>query len=395
MKNRFAFPAAFLAVLLCMPLAAQGQIDQTQPVPPLQTAAAALPQGLNSSQTGSPYPAATQGSLTLDVVVTDKSGALVSGLQPADFKLFDNSQPQSIVSLRAVNGMKVKADPPVEVFVVIDAINVSFLARSNQRQWLMDFFKENGKELALPTSLVVLTDNGISEQNRPTHDGNALLRALEASYAGFMQIGRYEGLQGALLREEDSLKALNLFAVQQSKRPGRKLFIWLGSGWSVASNPMSFGGPKRLRNIYAYIASLSTALREARITLYDVIPLSGFGRGDIYMQYVNGVSDPKHADLGDLSLPVLATQTGGQVPYEGNDLAIVIDRCIKDARNFYVLTFNPPKPSHPDEYHVLQVEIARPGLKARTRTGYYADPAAPETHFLPTAALQTVQEIKE
>jgi VWFA-related protein len=309
------------------------------------------------------------------VVVLNKSGEPVSGLQPGEFKLLDNQQPQSIISVQAANGMKAHADPPVEVFLVIDAINVPFLERANQRQWLTDFFNENGKELALPTSLVVLTDNGITEQNQPTRNGGSLLPVLDASYAGFMQIKRYQRLEGALLREEDSLKALNLFALQQGKRPGRKLFIWLGSGWTVASNPMSIGGPKKRQHIYNYIASLSTALREARITLYEVIPGSGFGRGDIYMQYVKGVRDPEHVDLGDLSLPVLATQTGGQVLMGSNDLGGLIDRCIADAKADYVLTFTPPPAAHPTEYHAIHVQLDKPGLKARTRSGYYTPPA--------------------
>jgi VWFA-related protein len=354
MIDGFALVAAFLAVLMGTPQIALGQSARIQPAP---------------------ASAGTSATIALDVVVAGKSGAPVSGLQAGEFKLLDNMQPLSLDSVRAAYGLKAQADPPVEVFLVMDAINMPFLVRANQRQWLRNFFNENHGKLALPTSLLVLTDNSISEQNKPTRDGGALLRILEASYSGFMQIKRYEGLDGALLREEDSLKALNLFAVQQSKRPGRKLFIWLGSGWTVASNPMSIGGPKRRQNIYNYIASLSTALREARITLYEVIPLSGYGRGDIYMTYVKGVSDPQHVDLGDISLPVLATQTGGQVLMGSSDLAGLIDRCIADAEAYYVLTFKPPPAAHPSEYHAIQVQLARPGLKARTRSGYYTPPA--------------------
>jgi VWFA-related protein len=376
MKNKFALSAVFLAVLPWLPLAAQGQIDQTQAPPALQTSAAALPQGSNESRIGSPYPAPGNGNrtMTLDVVVTDKSEAPVSGLQLSDFKLFDNKQPQDLVSVRAANAMNPNADPPVEVFLVYDAINMPFVARANQRQLLVDYFNQNGKVLDLPTSLLVLTDNGISEQNRPTRDGAALLRVLDGSYSGFMQIKRYEGLQGALLREEDSLKALNLFAVQQSKRPGRKLFIWLGEGWDVASKPNSIGGPKRRQSIYDYIVTLSTALREARITLYQVLPVSNIGRGDIYMQYVKGVRDINHADLGDLELPVLATQTGGQVLMGIRDLATLIKRCEADAKTYYVLTYNPPPAAHSDEYHDIVIKVDKPGLKARTRTGYYSQP---------------------
>ena len=374
MKNKFAFTAAFLAVLPWLPLAAQGQIDQAQTPPVLQAKAAQLSHNLDGKPTGSPYPAAPQGSLTLDVVVTDKAGAPVGGLQPSDFKLFDNEQPQDLVSVKSASAMNPNADPPVEVYVVIDAINMPFLARANQRQLLADYFNKNDKVLELPTSLLVLTDKGISEQNRPTRDGAALLRVLDASYSGLMQVKGYEGLDGAMLREEDSLKALNLFAMQQSKRPGRKLFIWLGSGWTIYSNPISIGGPTKRQNIYAYIALLSTALREARMTLYDVIPVSSFGGEENYMQYVKGVRDTKHVDMGDLYLPVLVIQTGGQNLTGSNDLSSQIERCVTDAKTYYVLTYNPPPAAHADEYHSIEVKVDRPGLKARTRTGYYSQP---------------------
>ena len=369
---------------------ALGKFNPAHPNPALQTKATGLLRGLPGDASRATHPATANRNqaITLDVVVTDKSGAPVADLQPGDFTLFDNKQPQPLGSVQAANGMKAQADPPVEVFLVVDDINIPFEARARQRQELVDFFNENGKELALPTSLVVLTDKTVQEQNRPTRDGNALLPVLEASYSGFRQVEGYQGLDGALLREEDSLKALNLFALQQSKRPGRKLFIWLGSGWNVTSNPMSFGGPKKLQNIYAYISSLSTALREARITLYSVVPLSGVARGDTLMQYVKGVSDPKHADLGDLSLPVLATQTGGQFLTGSSDLPALIDRCIADARAYYQLTFIPPPASHPDEYHGIEVVVDKPGLKARTRAGYYSQPSARGVQSSPEASLE-------
>lgn len=355
---------------------AMGKINPAHPDPVLQAKAARLLHNLDGKPTGSPYPASGNGNrtMTLDVVVTDKAGAPVGGLQLSDFQLFDNQQPRNLVSVQAASAMKPNADPPVEAFLVIDAINMPFLARANERQLLVDFFNQNGKVLDLPTSLLVLTDKGISEQNRPTRDGAALLRILDANYTGLMQIKRYEGLDGARLREEDSLKALNLFAVQQSKRPGRKLFIWLGVGWSIYSNPISIGGPKTRQNIYNYIASLSTALREARMTLYDVIPVNTCCSGNNYMQYVKGVRDIKHVDMGDLYLPVLVTQTGGQVLFGSSDLTSLIERCFADAKTYYVLTYNQPPAAYPDEYHGIEVKVDKPGLKARTRTGYYSQP---------------------
>jgi hypothetical protein len=44
-------------------------------------------------------------------------------------------------------------------------------------------------------------------------------------------------------------------------------------------------------------------------------------------------------------------------------------------QSYYSLTFDSNPAKHPDEYHDLQVKVENPGLAARTRTGYYAQPA--------------------
>lgn len=333
--------------------------------------------------------------MTLDVVVSNAAGTPVSGLQPEDFTLLDNGQQQGIVSLRSVNGMKGKTDPPVEVIFLIDAINSPFQTVASDRQWLSAFFKENGGELALPTSLVILTDYGINLQSRPTRDGKDLHRFLDANPSGLWSIKRSQGAQGRLDREYSSLGALDVLAQRLSEKPGRKLLIWLSHGWGVISNPGWIGGEKDREAIYGTIASVSTELRKARITLYCVSPYGGFGRDEGYVKYLKGVYDSSHADLGDLLLPVLATQTGGQVPYGGNDLGPIIDRCIKDAQSFYVLTFNPPPAAHSNEYHRIEVRVDKPGLSVRTRAGYYANPTAPEEPSLSNAPLETAQVSSE
>ena len=38
---------------------------------------------------------------------------------------------------------------------------------------------------------------------------------------------------------------------------------------------------------------------------------------------------------------------------------------------FYSVSFDPPPADGPNEYHKLEVRIDKPGLSARTNTGYY------------------------
>ena len=74
---------------------------------------------------------------------------------------------------------------------------------------------------------------------------------------------------------------------------------------------------KDSRQIFNSIASASTALRQARITLYAVDPLGVADAGGIrttyYEEYLKGVSSPSRAVPADLSLQVLAIQSGGRV----------------------------------------------------------------------------------
>jgi hypothetical protein len=45
-----------------------------------------------------------------------------------------------------------------------------------------------------------------------------------------------------------------------------------------------------------------------------------------------------------------------------------------DTTAYYELSFNAPPPDRRNQYHTLQIKINQPGLTARTRTGYYAEP---------------------
>ena len=70
-------------------------------------------------------PDPSQGTIRLDVVVTDKSGNPVAGLKQQDFTLLDNGQPGKIVSFQAFDGVTARPDPAVEVIVVIDELDMA------------------------------------------------------------------------------------------------------------------------------------------------------------------------------------------------------------------------------------------------------------------------------
>jgi VWFA-related protein len=315
--------------------------------------------------------------ITLDVVVTDKSGMPVPGLQQQDFTLLDNKQPNKILSFDAIQGGAATADPPVEVLVLVDEVNTSFKTVSSARQEMEKFLKQNGGALERPTSLVFLSESGI-QSTSSSRDGNTLIAQLNQNKNGLRFIGKTQGVYGLGDRVQLSLQALEQFADYESTRPGRKLVIWISPGWPLLSGPRVELSSKEEQSLFKTVVALSDALRQARITLYSIDPLgmsdSRGLRALRYENFVNGVKKPNQVHIGNLGLQVLAEQTGGRVFNYNNDVAGEIATCIAEANASYVLTFDGLPGDGPNEYHALSVKIDKPGLTARTRTAYYAQP---------------------
>jgi VWFA-related protein len=78
--------------------------------------------------------------------------------------------------------------------------------------------------------------------------------------------------------------------------------------------------------------------------------------------------------IGNLGLQVLAIQSGGLSLNLSNDIAGALTQCLADSAPYYEISFVAPASSQRDEYHHLEIKIAKPGLTARTRQGYYAQP---------------------
>lgn len=77
-----------------------------------------------------------------------------------------------------------------------------------------------------------------------------------------------------------------------------------------------------------------------------------------------------------LDLEVMAIHSGGLALGAANDIAGLLQECVADAAPYYEISFEPPAAKQADEYHHLEIKVAAPGLGARTRQEYYAQPTA-------------------
>src|ERR1700733_4004822 len=310
--------------------------------------------------------------IDLDVVVTPKSGPAVAGLQLQDFTIFDNKAPQHITSFQARNG----SQDPVRIILVIDAVNTTYQSIAYQRGEIDKFLRANGGRLAQPMALAFFTDKGTQLEQGFSTDGNGLSESFDHYDISLRDIRRSSQYE-ANDRFQLSMTALREVLEQAAKLPGRKMIFWISPGWPILSGPRIDLSSKQQNQLFSSVVGLSTQLREARITLYSVSPLGsneGVGRELYYQAFLKGVTKQSQVNVGDLSLQVLAIQSGGLALAADNDVASLLQKCLADTEAYYELSFVPAQADHRDEYHNLLVQVAKPGLTARTRTGYYAQP---------------------
>jgi VWFA-related protein len=363
---------------------------------------------------------AEEGLIKLDVVVTDKLGKPISGIARKDFKLLDNGQPDKILTFHAYDGTSTGPDPPVKVILLVDALNLPERLAFYERREVERFLRQNNGHLAQPVSLVELSTTGIVMVGQPSADGNALA----ADFAHDKNIERIRrvpsGMRGesieSLLGDPpalSALKAIGDIAAAERQRPGRKLLIWVGPGWGVGSGAYLDSIRPRQDTFYT-IYWFSTLLREARIALYSfsVGETNADGRALTYRAYLNGVQSVQQATFMHLNRKVLAVETGGRVlePSDdpaantndysltgfnaNSDLVQQVNSCVQEAGTYYTLSFDPSHANHPDEYHDLKVRINRPGLTARTTTGYYDEPYYSDQPN-PAARPVTVEQLEQ
>jgi VWFA-related protein len=332
---------------------------------PVHLSAAASAPSAISTETDS-----SDGLVRLDITVTDQSGSPVTGLKAEDFTLFDNGQPQKLVSFRAHDESAIKANEPVEIILLIDALNLSTQQAAIAEQEAEKFLREDQGRLRYPAMVYRLTEDGLSASTRPSTDGNALAEEIASrseprtvwytppNADDLPQIGNYSVKRNFLSRQ-----ALGMIAIEARRRPGRKLLFWIGQGW-----PVKLGGQVSFDEIVEF----STRLREARIRLFGVIawirdPKS---EGD-----ARAVFNAKEAAWSDTALNVLASKSGGLVSTPTWKIKDLIDKTIENAGDYYTLTFDPPRAEMPDEYHELKVTVDRPKVTVRTNSEYYDQPA--------------------
>jgi VWFA-related protein len=326
-----------------------------------------------AAQQSHPAKQAAQDRIYLDVVVTHKSGPPISGLQQQDFTVLDNKVQQSIDTFRALSGK----EEPIEVVLVIDDVNTGIEHVAFERTEVDKLLQANGGHLAHPTALAFLTDEGLRVQNDFSRDGNAMSQEMNAYPIGLHTVLRSGGYWSATERFDLSLNALLQLANREAARPGRKMILWISPGWPLLSTPGVEAQMDSLQQqqIFTNVVKVANLMREGRITLYSIDPLGTVEppeRAYYWEEFVKGINKPGDAQYGNLALQVFAAQSGGLALTAGNDITAFLQRCLADSEAYYEISYIPTLGDARGPYHHVEVRVAKSGLAARARQGYYA-----------------------
>jgi len=327
----------------------------------------------------------------VDAVVTSgPDGPPVENLQQRDFTIFDNGIPQTIASFEAIDSRHSQ----IAVIIVLDTLTENWRGLGTALTDIKRFLRANGGELRYPTTIDFVTAKGLEFKAGPSRDGKALSASLNSPAASTQPV---EGDPGTY----PPFQALAELIALERDKPGRKIILFISRGSAPALNPYSttvnpyyHDSPTEIKlqelrlGIFGNIVQLTRQLSEGQITLYSIDPpdLGVGGMDDVFTKGVTHlksshddanvapVRSPDDVQWDDLAFRSVAVRSGGLALYSGNDLTASLRQCVSEAAPFYEISFDPMLTDDPNRYHQLKVEIAKPGLHARTRQGYYSQP---------------------
>ena len=316
-------------------------------------------------------------TIHLDVLVKDSSGSSISGIPEQYFTVLDNGQPQKLLSFKQVDP---KDDPDaVQVLIVMDMINPGYNSVTWGREQLSEYLKQEGGSLHHRTSIAAMTEDGLEMMNGSTTDGNQLQAEFAKVSTNLRLVSQSAGWAGLEQLFNESIQEFSQILSIEQARPGRKLVLFISSGWPAMGGIGSEEDLHEVQVDFMNIVGITNTIRDARTAIYRLDPfeLGGEHFGDhgtfYYQDFLKPVTDPKKATYPYMQLGVFAVHSGGRVMVTGKNVAGELNNAKRDGGIYYELTYATPPAGRPNEYHAIQVKVSRPGF-VQTISGYYADP---------------------
>jgi VWFA-related protein len=375
------------------------------------------------------FPAETR-VVALDVVATGGDGRPLDDLRPDEVQVLENGRPCEIRSFRLIRATASRessvtdaaddvvaaapssASPPVGtrspptnlIVLFFDRLTLEsgpvarrgaldFLAQVDSGDALFAVFSSAGRQFVVPF----------------TNDLAAVRKGVEAAtFAGTPSPGatgeasRSPGEPAALQSADlDTIDAIAGVARALEGIQGRRTILYFAEGWQF---------PLKVRPRYQDAISAATRANvtvhtfDARGLAYRksvaATPLDGVlgslsaeHRGGPFGGSMTPRTDARGTPaerLAGPNLEELAQDTGGRAIANTNDLRAGLASISEELRHYYEIVYAPADPANDGRFRRISVKVSRPGVRIRTRKGYFA--AARGVPLLPAYELPPIEK---
>ncbi|MCA1566225.1 MAG: VWA domain-containing protein [Acidobacteria bacterium] len=175
-----------------------------------------------------------------------------------------------------------------------------------------------------------------------------------------------------------TLGALNFVVRGMRDLPGRKSVLLMSDGFALFTADRGRGRSDR---VLQSLRQLTDLANRASVVVYSIdargLVVTGFTAADDLSGLQPGEAEEKLRERSNTifdtqsGLAYLSEQTGGFLIKNNNDLAGGIRRVVEDQKGYYLLGYRPEGATFDRRFHRISVKVKRPGLKVRTRTGFF------------------------
>jgi VWFA-related protein len=360
--------------------------------------------------------------VVVDVSVRDNKGSLLADLKKEDFKIYEDSVPQNIVTFAAE---KVPiGTPPAETAPVADGAKekpasspaiVNLGLNPNQpvkkeelsgKRLMVLFFDLSSLETEDLMRSVEAAHQFVAKQTGPqdliaiatysstlelvqdlTNDRDLLLKTLNSIYSTESgdtasadlsdsstsdEVYVPDTVQFNIFNTDRRLSAIETLAKMYREFPERKSLIYFSSGVTTTGVENNAQIRSTVDNANRSNMSIYTVDSQGLVALPpggDASQASAgramFGGGAMMRQRNNLMSSQE-------TLITLSHDTGGKAFTDDNDLSLALTQVQKDTNVYYVLGYFSSNSKEDGKYRKIRIELTRPGLKIEHRPGYFA-----------------------
>jgi VWFA-related protein len=388
----------------------------------------------------------------VDAVVTDSKGKPVTDLRADDFEILQDGKPQPITNFAYINVKNRSADftprivavqpkngPPAPppppralrqdqirrtIAIVVDDLGLSFESmvrvRDAAKKWV-DTEMQPGDLVA-----VIRTSAGMGALQQFTSDKRLLNAAIDRVQYHLGRVGissfgpiaaETSTIDTSAFDEEvrqsyllGSLGAIQYVVQGLREMPGRKNVILFSESMELTfqqgNNLVNTRTMTQLTN-EDRMRRLADAANRSSVVISAVDP-----RGVVYTgptaednlsrmspQQIGQVSSQRSQQLiaSQDGMVMLSQKTGGLFLQNTNDISAALRQAIDDGDGYYLLAYQPDQSTFDEKagtrFHSINVRVKRPGLRVRSRTGFYGTPDSERAPVPETKQQQLVKAL--